>query len=173
MVRITTVLLTSLALSTAALAQSASFTPYGRGCQLPGQLPPRILAQTQPQIGTAFVVTHQGLPANQYGTPGAPFAIDWPFMTIGFAQASLPMPLLPQQPAGCLILTTADIVTPMVWSGSSYPNTYTINLPNAPYVLGTTFYMQWASLYIRFSGVPSPEAWMVRSTDAATVVVGT
>lgn len=157
--------LAAILLAAATTAQTASFTPYGAGCGLSGP-PPLIQAVTPPQIGTAFTVRHVALPAGQ-----TPVSIDLPAIVMGLQQTTTPVPVLSAlQPSNCNFLTSSEIAVIMAWNGSSYPNTFTIQLPNDAGLAGVTFYQQWVELYSRCQPTCVPQ--MIRVTNAATVVVG-
>lgn len=147
------------------LAQNASFTTYGTGCN-PGNAPPLIQALTMPQLGATFTVRYVALPAGQ-----TPVSIDQPALLIGLQTALIPMPPISNiQPAGCNLLTSSEIAILMPWSGSSYANSYGMAIPNGAGLIGFAFHLQWAELYSRCQ--PTCVPMMVRVSNAGTATVG-
>ncbi|MCA8965935.1 MAG: hypothetical protein H6838_00770 [Planctomycetes bacterium] len=164
--RLPALLSTTLALAAFAPAQTASFTTYGTGCGAPGNPPPLIQALTLPQIGAAFTVRFVALPSGQ-----TPVSVDWPAMIMGLQQAQTPVPVLsPSQPANCNFLLSTDVILFMPWNGTSYQNTFTMQIPNDPGLIGVSFHQQWAELYSRCQ--PTCQPLMIRVTNAATATVG-
>ena len=151
--------------ATAATGQNASFTNYGSGCGSGGP-PPLIQALTLPVLGSQMTVRYVALPAGQ-----SPVSVDWPVLIMGIAQTSTPVPpLSPFQPANCTILTSPDVVDPMMWLGSSYESQRSIPIPNNTGLAGAQFHLQFADIYFRCQ--PSCELQIIRVTNAGTATIG-
>lgn len=158
-------LLAGLLLTSLGLAQTASFSTYGTGCN-PSQPPPLIANSGLPVLGTTFTVSFVALPAGR-----TPVSEDWPIFLIGLQQAQVPVPVLsPSQPAGCNLLTTTDIAMPMPWLGSSFQNQVQLAVPFHPALAGGSVYLQWAELYSRCSPTCTPT--FLRVTNAAIAKLG-
>ncbi len=158
-------LLAALAGTNLASAQNASFTNYGSGCTSGGP-PPLIQALSLPVLGSTMTVRYVALPAGQ-----SPVSIDWPMLIMGLQQTNTPVPPLSSfQPPNCTILVSPDVVIPMVWSGSSYPNTYALAIPNNNALAGYVLHLQFLDIYFRCQ--PTCDLQMIRATNAGTAVLG-
>ena len=153
-------------LSAASVAtQTASFTNYGRGCDLPGSPPPLIRSTGLPQLGATFTVRYIG-PNGQ-----TPVSQDQPVLLTGFSTLSWPIPPISSlQPAGCLLLVLPEIVIPMPWTGSRYQDQFPMQIPNDVGLLGATMHQQFACFYSRCQ--PTCNLQMLRMSDAGTTVIG-
>jgi hypothetical protein len=163
-----------LLLAGMALAQPASFTPFGAGCTMNGQTL-AIGNQGLPQLGQMFQVTYAG--------PNFTFSsaqqIAWPNLVLGLGQQTTPLPPgifgLSQQPAGCQGYITADLLLPTAPDPNGRPmfeNATSINVPNNTMLLGAVLYAQWLVLFDQ-CGFAGCGLAALPTSDAATIVVGT
>lgn len=159
-----------LLLSGALAAQSAAFTPFGTGCAFQAQTL-AIGNQGLPVIGTSFQITYAG--PNFTFSSGQQIAR--PFLVLGFGTltTTIPVTLLPQQPAGCVGLITPDVLldTPVNPTQPAYENFVTMQVPNSPTLAGFLFHAQWLAL-IQQCGFVGCGLAAVPTSDAASVLVG-
>ncbi|MCA8965570.1 MAG: hypothetical protein H6838_08020 [Planctomycetes bacterium] len=165
-----TTLFLSAATTTAALAQNASFTPFGAGCTFDNQTL-AIGNQGLPQLGTTCTITYSG-PNHTHN-----FAqqIAWPQIGLGFNQSVFPIPqsILPQQPAGCMGLISADVMIPMPVDPvlPQYQDHYDFVIPNATWLIGVNVYAQWLMLHTQ-CGFVGCNYDAIATSDAALMTIG-
>jgi hypothetical protein len=159
------VVLATVLLAGPAVAQAASFTTYGTGCN-PGNPLPLIRNSGLPVLGTTFTVSFIALPNSR-----TPVSEDWPIFLLGFQQIQVPVPALSAaQPANCFLYTSTDFAEFMPWLGASFQNQVQIPVPLNPGVIGFTLYMQWASLNSRCQPNCTPS--LIRVTNGAAATLG-
>ena len=159
--------LAALVLTTALSAQTAaSVTYYGKGCELSGNTPP-LLRTTVPKIGSSFTATYYG------PNSVTPVSQDQPFMLLGPNAISVPVPPLSslQFNLNCTLLVNPLFIVPMPTSGSAWASTYTTTIPNDSKLVGTSIYMQFASVYRNCRSTPCVDQ-MIRVSNGATLVLG-
>lgn len=112
----------------------ASEAAYGAGCAGTGAVV-ALSVDTLPWIGGAMRWTASGLPGQAVVAP-----------VLGLAQASLPLSsVLPIAAAGCVLLTTSDLLLPLVVApGTGAPGSAQaqVSIPNAVALIGSSFYEQ-------------------------------
>ena len=176
MIRITRTafLVLGIALATTAVrAQSASFSVIGTACSAPSEPTPAIAARGLPRIGTSFDVTYAG-PNRTFSSAQQ---IVQPFLITGLALSNpalmVPVGLLPQQPAGCLVYVQPDLVLamPIDASGASFVSSVTLSIPNQPALVGATWFHQWFAVMEQCGIAGCNMAWVITS-DAAIVQAG-
>jgi hypothetical protein len=166
-----TLVLAGLAVSVP--AQQASFVPFGIACAAPGEATPAIGAQGLPQLGTSFEVTYTG--PNR--TPGPGQLVIQPILVTGLgvlpAPFAIPAGLFTLQPAGCFVFVQPDLSTetPVARGGIVYESSVTLQVPNAPPLIGASWFHQWVVLGRQCGIVGCTMAWVMTS-DAAQATAG-
>ncbi len=170
-------LLSLLALSAAASAQTATFTLSGPACTT-GRITPALgavpfSALNTPRIGTTFQVATES-------TANYPFGNNRQvYLLTGFSNSSLgglPLPfdlasLNSSDPICGLLSTSAEVSTPVPLQASFMtPSIVSINIPNSTNLLGLAFYQQVASIETSTFG---PPFFSLALSQLGTGVVGT
>jgi hypothetical protein len=157
--------------ATTALAQSATFVPFGTGCTLANQTL-AIGNQGLPQLGTTFQITYSG--PNFTFNSGQQIA--HPFLLLGLATTFFPIPvtILPQQPAGCDILVDPVVIlpTPIDINGRPQFDPFLdVAIPSDPSFVGVALQAQWLTVFEQ-CGFAGCDWAAIPTSNAATATIG-
>lgn len=152
----------------------ASVTITGQACTTP-EGTPNLTVNGTPRLNSRVQVVYRG-PNHEFNNTQS---IAHPHLVVGFAPLgpiSIPQSLFFNQPAGCTLNTTQDIVLPMA-SNLRNPGVFvdnvTIPISNDQALLGLTFFTQWIVPHTQcgFAGCGPGFSW-VGTSETAAISIG-
>jgi hypothetical protein len=154
-------------------SQQAAVQIFGTACNT-AEGPASMRVNGLPVLGQSFDFVYAG--PNHF-TDHAQRMVQ-PMLVLGGSLAGpvvIPQWLLAEQPPGCELLPAVDILQPMPFPdplqfpyATTFPDTWTMNVPNDPTLLGTAFFGQWLAVQIQcgFSGCEPLPLWVGTSETA-------
>lgn len=164
----------TLLLAAAIPAQTASFSTFGQTCRNDLQM----VAVNLPRLGQAFTLRYTG-PYDPSFVGSRSFRYQ-PFLVLGgsdtvYGGRSLPFPLPASLTGGanCQVLVSLDVTIPLPVIRNQPPalRTLSLQVPNNPQLIGSTFYVQW----FVFTQITDPTGvtGTLHSSDGGRGVIGT